>query len=58
LQGIKPALDKKGNKSKAKYILDENVKKRARERIAALLSKFVLYPEIDVDFLRKYLSDK
>ncbi|MCL1844483.1 MAG: glycine hydroxymethyltransferase [Defluviitaleaceae bacterium] len=55
LQGIKPALDKKGNKSKAKFILDEGVKAAARERIHALLGKFVLYPEIDVEFLRKHL---
>lgn len=56
LQEIKPALDKKGNKSKAKYILDEGVKVAAKERIAALLGRFVLYPEIDVAFLSRYLG--
>ena len=54
LQGISPALDKKGNPSKAKYILDENVKNNAMKRIRAILSEYVLYPEIDVEFLKKY----
>ncbi|MCL2356481.1 MAG: glycine hydroxymethyltransferase [Defluviitaleaceae bacterium] len=55
LQGIKPALDKKGNTSKAKFILDEGIKNAARERVHALLNKFVLYPEIDTEFLKKFL---
>ncbi|MCL1884270.1 MAG: glycine hydroxymethyltransferase [Defluviitaleaceae bacterium] len=54
LQGITASLDKKGNKSKAKYTLADGVKENAHKRIRALLSKFVLYPEIDVEFLLKY----
>jgi glycine hydroxymethyltransferase len=54
LKGITAALDKKGNTSKAKYILDEGIKTAAIKRIHALLAKYVLYPEIDVDFLKKY----
>ena len=56
LKGITAALDKKGNKSKAKYTLDEAVKSSAIKKIHALLENYVLYPEIDVDFLKKYLS--
>lgn len=54
LKGITAALDKKGNKSKAKYILGDGVKDAAIKRIHALLGKFVLYPEIDAEFLKKY----
>ena len=54
LKGITAALDKKGNKSKAKYIMDENIKAATIKRIHALLDNFVLYPEIDVEFLKKY----
>jgi len=54
LKGITAALDKKGNKSKAKYVIGENIKSNAITRIHALLGRFVLYPEIDVEFLKKY----
>jgi glycine hydroxymethyltransferase len=54
LQKITPALDKNGNKSKAKYILAEGVKESARKRIHTILRDYVLYPEIDVEFLKKY----
>ncbi|MDR0273667.1 MAG: aminotransferase class I/II-fold pyridoxal phosphate-dependent enzyme, partial [Clostridiales bacterium] len=54
LQGITAALDKKGNKSKAKYILDEKIKTNAHEKIRKLLSEYVLYPELDTEFLKKY----
>jgi glycine hydroxymethyltransferase len=55
LKGISPAFDKNGKKSKAKYVLDENTKTSAKERIHALLNEFVLYPEIDVEFLKEYV---
>jgi glycine hydroxymethyltransferase len=37
--------------SKAKYVLDEKVRDEGRRRTAALLSKFVLYPELDLKVL-------
>ena len=57
LKDAVPALDKKGNKSKAKYILDENVKAESIQKVKNILDKFVLYPEIDASFLRKYFTD-
>jgi glycine hydroxymethyltransferase len=42
-----------GQVSKAKYNIDPEVAKKARERVEALLGKFVLYPELDLEFLRR-----
>ncbi|MDR2182791.1 MAG: glycine hydroxymethyltransferase [Clostridiales bacterium] len=56
LKSIKPALDKKGNVSKARYTLDEDVKTASIRRIKGILDKFVLYPEIDTDFFTKYFN--
>jgi len=56
LKGISAGTDKKGNKSKAKYIIDKNVKETTISRVHALLGKFMLYPEIDVEFLKKFLQ--
>ena len=41
--------DKKGQKSLAKYTVDETAATEARSRIGALLGRFPLYPEIDVE---------
>lgn len=47
LKNAKPSIvEKTGELSKAKYILDEGVKKQARTRVKALLHKHPLYPEI------------
>ena len=40
-----------GKASKAKYVLDDAVKVQARERVEALLSRFPLYPELDLGLL-------
>jgi len=56
LENTKPAvIEGKGTFSKAKYVLDENIAADAKSRVAKLLSSYVLYPEIDVDFLKKYI---
>jgi len=56
LKQIKPALiESKGIYSKAKYELDAEVVEDAKKRVAALLENYVLYPEIDVEFLKKYI---
>jgi glycine hydroxymethyltransferase len=39
--------------SKAKYATNEGIKKEARERVTALLAKFPVYPELDLDFLQE-----
>ena len=56
LKSLKPALDKKGEQSRAKYILDEGLKAKSFGRVKTLLDKFVLYPEIDAGFLHKYFA--
>ena len=57
LKNTKPAVISKGPKagtlSKAKAVTDKDAKAQAIERVHALLSKFVLYPELDLDFLKE-----
>ncbi len=57
LRNTRPAVISKGPKagtlSKSKAVTDEEAKEQARERVHALLSKFVLYPELDLDFLKE-----
>lgn len=43
--------------SKAKYILPDDIKIESAKRVEKLLDKFVLYPEIDMEFIRKYFKD-
>ena len=40
-------------KSKAKYIIDEKAKAEAIERVAKLLSRFPVYPELDLKLLKE-----
>ena len=56
LSGIQPAFNSEGVKSKAKYTLDGGVKSQSVKRVEQILGKFVLYPEIDLNFLNKYFS--
>ncbi len=57
LKNTKPAVISKGPKagtlSKAKAVTDKAAKAQAIERVHALLSKFVLYPELDLNFLEE-----
>ncbi|MBN2714140.1 MAG: glycine hydroxymethyltransferase [Planctomycetes bacterium] len=57
LKNTKAALiakgDKAGQPGKAKYEINESVVKEARARVQALLDKFVLYPELDLEFLKE-----
>lgn len=57
LANTKPAIiesgDNAGKPSKAKYVIDDAAKASAKERVSALLNKFPVYPEIDLDFLKK-----
>ncbi|MCH6257794.1 glycine hydroxymethyltransferase [Puniceicoccaceae bacterium K14] len=43
-----------GKASKVKFTITEGVSEEAKGRVKALLDKFVLYPEIDLAFLKKH----
>lgn len=53
LKGTKPGLTKEGKPAKGKIVLDPAVEEEAAGRVQKLLSKHVLYPELDLDFLKK-----
>lgn len=42
-----------GKQSKVKFNLPDSLKDEANARVKALLDRFVLYPELDLDFLKK-----
>jgi len=50
------AKDKKdpSKNSKAKYIIDEKVKSDVHARVKTLMDRFPVYPELDLDFLKKH----
>ncbi|MBQ5877981.1 MAG: glycine hydroxymethyltransferase, partial [Treponema sp.] len=52
LQGTKPGLTKEGKPAKGKIEIDSAVEEEGKKRVNALLSKYVLYPELDLDFLK------
>ena len=56
LHNIKPAVTKKGAKSKAKYVLCEKLKAESIQKVKNILDKFVLYPAIDTGFFKKYFD--
>lgn len=45
-----------GKPSKAKYELDPAVVEEATKRVKALLSRFVLYPELDLEFMQEHFA--
>jgi glycine hydroxymethyltransferase len=54
LKGTKPAQDEKDpqKRSKVKYTIDEKVKAGALSRVEKLLSRFPVYPELDLPALK------
>ena len=56
VKGTKQAQDKKdpSKSSKAKYIIDEGVKTKVQERVKALMEKFPVYPELDLQLLKSF----
>ena len=48
--------DNAGKPSKAKYSVNQQVKKEARARAAGLLGRFPVYPELDLELLQKHFS--
>jgi glycine hydroxymethyltransferase len=55
LRNIRPDADKDGKISKAKYTISGGVKEASAAKIKALLDRFVLYPELDLDFVNKFI---
>lgn len=53
LKGTKPGLTKEGKPAKGKIDLDPKVQEEAKARVNKLLAAHVLYPELDLDFLKK-----
>ena len=57
LRNARPATITKGEKagtlSKSKAVIDPEVKAKSIERVENLLSRFVLYPELDLQFLEE-----
>ncbi len=43
-----------GQPSKAHYLFDDDLKQEIRKQVAALLQRFPLYPEIDLEFLEQH----
>jgi glycine hydroxymethyltransferase len=56
LSNTKPAPDEKnpGQMSKAKYTVDAAAKAEALKKVGALLSRYPVYPELDLAFLKKH----
>lgn len=58
LSSSKPGLTKDGKPAKGKVIVDDKARAEAVKRAENLLKKFVLYPELDLDFLKKEFPGK
>ncbi|MDR1107140.1 MAG: glycine hydroxymethyltransferase, partial [Treponema sp.] len=59
LKGTRQAEDPKdpSKKSRAKYVIDEKVKAGAVDRVKKVLDRFPVYPELDLEFLKKAFVD-
>ncbi|MBP3709366.1 MAG: glycine hydroxymethyltransferase [Treponema sp.] len=57
LKNTKPGITKDGKPAKGKIVLDETTKAQAQARVKELLKNYVLYPELDIDFLKKEFVD-
>lgn len=53
LKNTKPGVTKEGKPAKGKIVISDETKASARERVNKLLGAHVLYPELDLDFLKK-----
>lgn len=53
LSNTTTATTKDGKKSKARYTLDQKAREQAAARVRAVLSKYPVYPEIDLPFLQE-----
>jgi glycine hydroxymethyltransferase len=57
LKGTSQAQDAKdpAKKSKAKYLIDNKIKNEVIDRVKKLLDRFPVYPQLQLEFLKKYL---
>jgi glycine hydroxymethyltransferase len=46
-----------GTMSRGKYVVEDAASKEGSKRIAALLERFPVYPEIDADFLKQHYAE-
>lgn len=53
LKNTQPGLTKEGKAAKGKIEISDETVAAARKRVDALLNSHVLYPELDLDFLKK-----
>lgn len=53
LKAAHPAPDGKGGQSRTRAVIDEAAQKDALGRVAKLISRFPIYPELDLDYLKK-----
>jgi glycine hydroxymethyltransferase len=56
IKGTTQAKDKRdpSKNSKAKYIIDESVKNNVHKRVKAIMDRFPVYPELDLELLKKH----
>ena len=58
LSNTKPAVIESGTNagslSKAKYVIAESAKNQAKQRVSALLDRFPVYPQLDLEFLKTH----
>lgn len=57
INSTKATITKKGVPSQIKYELEDAIKTEAKARVGALLDKYRLYPELDMDILQVLLKD-
>ncbi len=53
LKGTKPGITKDGKPAKGKFVIDSEAEAEGKRRVQALLARHVLYPELDLAFLKK-----
>ena len=58
LSEVQAGLTKDGKVSKGKVEVDGEKKREVQNRVAKLLERFTLYPELDLPFLKKYFVSK
>jgi len=54
--GVVEKGENAGKPSKITYIIDEKVKLEAKSKVENILSGFILYPELDLEFLKKHFG--
>jgi glycine hydroxymethyltransferase len=53
LGAARPATTKDGNPSRAKATVEESARAEARRRVRAIMERFPVYPELDLEFLKE-----